>query len=144
MASDPKVPEVMEWGQDDGEQGGNLLSRTTAPTVETMVTQTARAQSVDQTPRSPVGLGLPAKYGKPRRAGSRHNTEPTRDPIIRICIERLSRILGRFDPELTKSQDTQHLSYCSLPTNVLLMAQELAKVKDQVKSVVHIVGREHA
>jgi len=64
--------------------------------------------------------------------------------MLSIRIERLDRILGRFDPELTESQDRQHRSYSSLPTNVLLMAQELVKVKDQLKSGVQIVGRELA
>ena len=64
--------------------------------------------------------------------------------MMSIRIERLDRILGRFDPELTESQDRQHPSYSFLPTNVLLMAQELVKVKDQLKSGVQIVGRELA
>jgi len=64
--------------------------------------------------------------------------------MMNIRIERLDRILGRFDPELTESQDRQHRSYSALPTNVLLMAQELVKVKDQLKSGVQIVGRELA
>jgi len=43
---------------------------------------------------------------------------------------------------LTVSQDRRHLAFSSLPTNILLMAQELVSVKNQLKSVVQIVGRE--
>jgi len=41
MASDPKAPEVMEWGQEEGEEGnegGDELSCVAAPSVETTVT----------------------------------------------------------------------------------------------------------
>jgi len=49
MASDPKVPEVMKWRQDkgeDGNEGGDDLSRTSAPSVVTTVTHMARAQEL--------------------------------------------------------------------------------------------------
>jgi len=59
-------------------------------------------------------------------------------------MERLDRILGRFDPKLTVSQDKQHLAFNCLPTDILLMTQELLKVKTQLKSGVQIVGRELA
>jgi len=49
-------------------------------------------------------------------------------------IERLDRILGQFDLHLKESRDGQHLSFSSLPTEVLLMAKELLKVKSQLKS----------
>jgi len=57
-------------------------------------------------------------------------------------IRRLEQILGPFDPKPTVSQDRQHLLFSSLPTNILLMAQELANVKNQLQSGVQIVGRE--
>jgi len=57
-------------------------------------------------------------------------------------IQRCEQILARFDIKLTVSQDRQHLALNSLPTNILLMAQELVKVKNQLKSGVQIVGRE--
>jgi len=42
MASDPKAPEVMEWeAGEEGNEGGDELSSTTAPRVETMVTHLA-------------------------------------------------------------------------------------------------------
>jgi len=53
MASDPKAPEVMEWRQDEGEEGnegGDELSRASAPSVETKVTHLARSDSADQVP----------------------------------------------------------------------------------------------
>jgi len=59
-----------------------------------------------------------------------------------VRIRRLDQILGRFDPKLTVSQERQHLAFSSLPTNILLMAQELVNVKNQLKSAVQIVGRE--
>jgi len=49
MASDPKVPEVIKWRQDkgeDGNEGGDDLSRTSAPSVVTTVTHMARAQEL--------------------------------------------------------------------------------------------------
>jgi len=57
-------------------------------------------------------------------------------------IERLDRILGPLDPHLKESRDAQHLSFSSLPTEVLLMAQELLKVKSQLKSSAQSVGQE--
>ena len=53
MASNPKVPQVMESQQarqDEGEEGGHELSRTPAPSVETAITQVARTDSADRTP----------------------------------------------------------------------------------------------
>jgi len=57
-------------------------------------------------------------------------------------IERLDNILVRFDPHLKESRDAQHLSSSSLLTEVLLMAQELLKVKSQLKSGAQIVGQD--
>jgi len=53
MASNPKEPEVMEWGRGEGEEGnegGVDLSSAAAPSVETMVTHLARSHSADRTP----------------------------------------------------------------------------------------------
>jgi len=61
-----------------------------------------------------------------------------------IQIRRLDQILGRFDQNLTVSQESQHLAFSSLPTDILLMAQELINVKTQLKSGVQILGQEHA
>jgi len=91
-----------------------------------------------------VGLGFLDKYGKGRRPGARRTPEPTSESLMARRIQRLEQILGRFDPKLTVSQDRQHLGFNSLPTNILLMAQELLKVKNQLKSGVQIVGRELA
>jgi len=57
-----------------------------------------------------------------------------------VRIQRLDQILSPFDPKLTVSQDRQHLAFSSLPTNILLRAQELVTVKNQLKSGVQIVG----
>jgi len=148
MSSDPKAPEAMEWqggerpGGEEGSEGGDELSRTSAHSVETTVTHLARTHSADPTPRSPVGLGFLEKYGKGRRPGGRRTPEPTSESLMAGRIRRLEQILGRFDPKLTTSQDREHLAFSSLPTNVLLMAQELVTVKNQLKSGVQIVGRE--
>ena len=90
MASDPKAREVMEWqaGQNDGAEGGDELSRTSAPSVVTTVTHLTRSHSADQTPRSPVGLGFLAKYGKAQRQGGR-TPEPTSESLMAVWIRRL-------------------------------------------------------
>jgi len=62
----------------------------------------------------------------------------------RIQIEPLAQIAGPLDPQLTECQYEQHLAFSSLPTNVLLMAQELLKVETQLKSGAQIVGHEVA
>jgi len=47
MSSDPKAPEAMEWqegerhGGEEGDEGGDELSPTSAPSVETTVTHLA-------------------------------------------------------------------------------------------------------
>ena len=78
MASDPKAPEAMEWRQEEGEegnQGGDELSSTPAPCVETTITHIARSHSVDQAPRSPRALGFLAKFGQaPRHGRNTHGT----------------------------------------------------------------------
>jgi len=91
-----------------------------------------------------VGLGFLDKYGKGRRPGGRRTPEPTGESLMGCRIQRLEQSLGRFDPKLTVSQDRQHLALNSLPTNILLMAQELIKVNNQLTSGVQIVGREYA
>jgi len=55
-------------------------------------------------------------------------------------IEPLARILGRVNPHLNESRNAWHLSFSSLLTEVLLIAQELQKVKSQFKSGAQIVG----
>jgi len=144
MASDPKAPEVMEWRQEEGEggsEGGDELSSVQAPSVETTVTHLVRSHSSDQIP-SPIGLGFMAKYGRKVPRGSRCTPEPTGKSLMAVRIRCLDQILCRFDPKLTTSQDREHLAFSSLPTNILLMAQELVTVKNQFKSGVQIVGRE--
>jgi len=145
MASDPKAPEVMEWRQEEGEevnQEGDEHPSVAAPIVPTTVTHIARSHSAHQVPRSPTGLGFLAKFGKAPGQG-RRTPEPT-ESLIACRIQRLEQIRGRFDSKLTVSQDRQHLAFSSLPTNILLMAQELVTVKNGLKSGVQIVGRELA
>ena len=150
MSSDPKAPEAREWqgGErpegGEGSEGGDELCSVQAPSVETTATHLVQSHSADRTARSPVGLGFLEKYGKGRRPGSRRTPEPTGEPLMAVRIHRLEQILGRFDPTLTVSQDREHLAFASLPTNILLMAQELVTVKNQLKSGVQIVGRELA
>jgi len=72
----------------------------------------------------------------------RRTPGPTGESLMTVQIRKLDQILGRFDPKLTTSQDREHLAFSSLPTNILLMAQELVTVKNQLKSGVQIVGRE--
>ena len=110
--------------------------------METTVTHRIRSHSADRTPQSPVGLGFLDKYAKGRRPGGRRTPEPTGESLMAGRIRKLDQIHGRFDPMLTVSQDRRHLAFSSLPTNILLMAQELVSVKNQLKSVVQIVGRE--
>jgi len=87
MSSDPKAPEVMEWqaGQDDREEGGDELSRTSAPSVVTTVTYLAQSHSSDRTPRFPVDLGFLAIYGKAPRQG-RQTPEPTSESLMAVRI----------------------------------------------------------
>jgi len=59
-----------------------------------------------------------------------------------VRIPRLDQIRGRFHPKVTFSQDRSHLAFSSLLTNILLMAQELLTVKNQLKSGVQMVGWE--
>jgi len=147
MASDPKALEVREWRQEEGgseggSEGGDELSSVQAPRVETTVTHLVRSHSAGRTPRSTVGLGFLAKYGGKAPRGGRRTPAPTGESLMAVRITRLDQILGRFDPKLTTSQDREHLGYSSLPTNILLMAQELVTIKNQLKSLIQIVGRE--
>ena len=141
MASDPKAPVAIEWQEGEAADAGDEVSSVQAPSVETTVTHQARTHSADRRPRSPVGLGFLDKYGKGRRPGGRRTPEP-RESLMAVWIRRFDLILGSFDAKLTVSQDRHHLAFSSLPTNILLMAQELVTVKNKVKSGVQIVGRE--
>jgi len=147
MAADPKGPEVMEWRQEqggEGSEGGDELCSVQAPSVETTVTHLVRSHSADRTPRSPVGLGFMAQYGGKAPRGSRRTPEPTHETLMAGRIQRSEQILGRFDLTLTVSQDREHLAFSSLPTDILLMAQELVTVKNQLTFGVLILGRELA
>jgi len=122
MSSDPKAPEAMEWqGGEEENAGGDELSRTSAPSVETTVTHLARTHSADRTPRSPVGVGFLERFGQTRRGGGRRTLEPRTESLMSTRIRRLDQILGRFDSKLTISQDRQHLALSSLPTKILLI-----------------------
>jgi len=63
---------------------------------------------------------------------------------MHIPIARLDRIQAQFNSKLTESHDEQHLAFSSLPTDILLMAQKLVKVKTQLKAEVQLVGHELA
>jgi len=64
------------------------------------------------------------------------------DPVMRGRIQCQDRILGSVDPNLKESKDLRNLSFSSLPAEVLLIAQELLKVKSQLRSGTQIVGQE--
>ena len=68
--------------------------------------------------------------------------EVTLNPLMRIRVKQMNAILGRFDPKLTESLDAQHLAFSALPAEVLHIAHELQKVKDQLAKSVTIVGQE--
>jgi len=141
MSRNPKEPEAMEW-QQEGEEGGDELSRTSASSKETTVTPLSRSHSADQAPRFPASaIGSLAKYRKGRREYGCQTSERAIIPIMHIRNERPDRILGGIDPKPTKSEDEQHLAFNSPPTNVLVIAQELVKVKTQLKSGAQIIGR---
>ena len=53
--------------------------------------------------------------------------------VRRNRIQRIERILGRFDPMLPTSLDAQHLSLNSLSTKALTMAHELNTIKDHLR-----------
>jgi len=142
MASDPKAPEVMEWQQSEEGGGQDELSQDTGPSVGMDRTRLARSHSGCLAPSSPslsIGFLVQQRSREPR--GSKSPT-PTHNPLITGRIECLDRILGRFDPHLKGSRDARNLSFSSLPTEVLLMTQELLKVKSQLKSGAQIVGQE--
>jgi len=142
MASDPKAPEAMEWQEGEAADVGDELSSVQAPSVENTITHLARSHSADRTPPSPIGLGFLDNHGKGRHPGGCRTPEPPGESLMAVRIRRLDQILDRFDTKLTISQDRQDLAFSSLPTNILLMAQELVTVKNQLKSGVQIVGRE--
>jgi len=144
MASDPKVPEAMEWRSEETPEGEGQdeLSQDTAPSVETDSTRLARSHSGGPAPRSPsLGIGFLVKQRSRRTRGSK-SPAPTRDSVMTGRIERLDRILGRFDPTLKESRDARHLSFNSLPAEVLTMAHELLKFKSQLRAGAQIVGQE--
>ena len=93
MASDPKAPEAIECQEGEAADAGDELSSVQAPSVETTVTHLARTHLADRTPRSPVGLGFPDKYGKGQRRGGRRTPEPT-ESLMAIRIQRLDQILS--------------------------------------------------
>jgi len=142
MASDPKAPEVMEWQQSEGGGGQDELSQDTTPSVETDSTRLVWSHSGGPTPRSPsLSIGFLVKQRCRWTRGSK-SPAPTTDPIMTGRIKGLDRILGQFNAHLKESRDVRNLSFSSRPTEVLLMAQELLKVKSQLKSGAQIVSRE--
>lgn len=104
MASDHKALEVMncQAGQEEGEEEGDELSRSSAPSMVTTVIHLDRGHSADRTPRFPIGLGFLVKYGKAPRQG-RQTPEPTSESLITVWIRRLEQIFCRFEPKLTVS-----------------------------------------
>jgi len=139
MASDPKIPEAMEWQKEDGR---DKLSQDTATSMETGSTRLARSDSGGAAPRSPsLSIGSLVKQRSRWRRGS---TSPfhTPDHIMTDRIERLDRILGQFHPHLKQTRDVRHHSFSSLPTKVPLMAQELPNGKLHLKAGAQIAGQE--
>jgi len=144
MASDPKVPEAMEWRSEETPEGEGQdeLSQDTSPSVETDSTRLARSHSGGPAPRSTsLGIRFLVQQRSRRTRGSK-SPAPTRDSVMTGRIERLDRILGRFDPTLKESRDARHLSFNSLPAEVLTMAHELLKFKSQLRAGAQIVGQE--
>jgi len=142
MASDPKVPEAMEWRSEETPEGEGQdeLSQDTAPSVETDSTRLARSHSGGPAPRSPsLGIGFLVKQ-RSRRTRDSKSPAPTCDSVMPGRIERLDRVLGRFDPTLKESRDARHLSFNSLPAEVLTMAHELLKFKSQLRAGAQILG----
>jgi len=144
MASDPKVPEAREWrsGETPEGEGQDELSQDTAPSVETDRTRLARSHSGGPAPRSPsLGIGFLVMQRSRRQRGT-NSPAPNRDSVMSGRIERLDRILGRFDPTLKASWDARPLSFNSLPAEVLAKAHELLKFKSQLRAGTQIVGQE--
>jgi len=142
MAFVPKAPEAIEWPEGEAADAGDELSSVQVPSVETTITHLARSHLADRIPRSPIGLGFLDIYRKGRRPGGRRRPEPTGESLMAVRIRSLDQILGRFDPKLNLSQDRQHLAFSSLPTNIFLVAPELATFKNRLQSGAQIVGRE--
>jgi len=87
MASDLKVPEAMEWQQEEAAGGGDKLSRASAPSVERTIPRPSTLHSADQAPLSPgLSLGFLVRHGR-RRAAGRRTPKPTSDHIMSMRIE---------------------------------------------------------
>jgi len=143
MASDPKVPEAMEWRSEETCEGeGQEAVSGHSPERGTDSTRLARSHSGAHAPRAPrLGIGFLVNHRSRRPSGSK-SPIPTGDSVMSGRIERLDRILGRFDPTLKESRDARHLSFNSLPAEVLTMAHELLKIRSQLRSGAQIVGQE--
>jgi len=132
----------MEWQQDEG-GGQDECSQDTAPSIETKSTRLAWSHPAGPGPRSAsLSIAILVKQGRRLRRSSKSRA-PTHDPVMTGRIECLDRILGCFDPHLKQSRDARRLSGSSLPTVLLLIAQEQLKVKSWLKSGAQIVGEEH-
>jgi len=134
----------MEWRSEETPEGEGQdeLSQDKAPSLETDSTRLARSHSGGPAPRSPsLGIGFLVKNRSRRPRGSKCPAR-ARDSVTQGRIERLDRILGRFDPTLKESRDARHLSFNLLPAKVLAMAHELLKFKSQLRSGAQIVGHE--
>ena len=57
-------------------------------------------------------------------------------------IQRIDRILGRFDPALQETRDAQHLAYSALNPEAFRMVEDLQRVKEQLNQGATIVGEE--
>ena len=134
MASNPnpeRAEEVMEWQSSDRR---DRRAQSQPPHSES---DAATTIALSHAPRlSPV---IPHGFMARQRA---RTPEVTLNPLMRIRIRRINTILGRFDPKLTESLDAQHLAFSTLPAEVLHIAHELQRVKDQLAKGVTIVGQE--
>ena len=121
------------------------MTQHTAPSVETDSIRLARSHSGGPAPRSPSLSNSFLVKQRSRLRRSSKSPAPTRHPVRTGRIDSLDRILGQFDPHLKESRDARHLSFSSLPTEVLFMAQELLQVTTHLKSgaviVVHDLDR---
>ena len=126
MASNPPRPAEM-MDVDDREPTEDTRSIVSQPT--------AIARSHTQGESSNLGFmeRVRARTVSPTRiisAGSRNQ------------IQRIEQILGRFDPRLITSHDSQHLAMSALSSEARQMAEELNTVKTQLSTGATLIGRE--
>ena len=105
-------------------------------------TDTRMVRSDRSVPGLPPGIFARGNMRQTTSQQSQASETLTIPAALDSRLQRMDRVLGLFDPSIRQTSDAQHLSYNALPQALRILATELDRTREEIRSGTRYNGTE--